>query len=121
MVTTTQACGIYQSLLVTDCGSGEAILIDAPEGNPPHSLGGAPDREIKDLYAPRGKLRLTAGSDIAQLAGQARTYGYRHTTDVASRINQMKNKNRYNPFCGCAVLYPDSAGAAKAGRVAKKG
>ena len=111
VVSTYQACGLYQSLLFVDCTSGEALLIDAPEGNPPVSFGGAPNREIRDLYAPEGKLRLTTSSDIAQLVAQARKYGYDHTTDVAGRLSSWKKRNRYNPFCGCKLFYPESTGA----------
>ena len=114
VVTTYQACGIYQSLLFVDCTSAEARLIDAPEGNPPVSFGGAANREIKDLYAPRGKLRLMTDSDIPQLVAQARKHGYDHTTDAASRMKDWKKRNRYDPFCGCKLFYPESAGAAQA-------
>ena len=31
VVTTYQACGIYQTLMVVDCGSATALFIDAPE------------------------------------------------------------------------------------------
>ena len=53
---------------------------------------------------------------------QAKRHGYDHSRDVQSRIEKMKQKNRYNPYCGCPLFYPDSAGAAKAtGRAQKKG
>lgn len=120
VVTTYVACATVQSLLVASCTDGAALLIDAPTGNPPISFGGPYNREIKDLYPPRGKLRLYKDGNLGQLQGQARRYGYDHTTDVEGRMKDWKQKNRYNPFCGCVLFYPESAGAEKAAR-RKKG
>lgn len=119
VVTVYVACATVQSLLVAGCTEGEALLIDAPVGNPPISFGGPLNREMKDLYPPRGKLRLYKDGSLAQLQQQAKKYGYDHTTDLDGRMKDWKKKNRYNPFCGCALFYPQSAGAAKAARPEK--
>ena len=119
VVTTSQECASMQALLVASCTDGTSMIIDAPVGNPPVSRGGPFDRDIKDLYAPRGKLRLYKDGSLAQLQAQARKYGYEHTTDVNGRMKDWKKKNRYNPFCGCALFYPESAGAGLAARPEK--
>lgn len=126
VVTVYQACGIYQTLMVVDCNTTETLMIEAPEGNPPVSFGGSNNREIKDLYAPRGKLQLRKTDTVSRLQARAASHGYKTTTDVAGRIAQMKKHNRYNPFCGCGLFHPDSAGAERAktnatGRPVKKG
>lgn len=105
-------CSYGERLLVVDCISLEAIVIygrDDPDD--PGIGGGMPPDKLAMVYPPHGKIRLTKSVTIAELAAISKAEGYHYDADPRKTFASVKKKNRYNPFTGCKVLYPDSPGA----------
>ena len=97
---------------MVDCLSLEGILIDGLEVRNGGYIGGAgPDVIVDLLYSPKGKIRLTKSVTIEKLAAVSRAEGYDFTTNLQAAFATEKKKNRYNPFNGCKIFYPDSPGA----------
>ena len=91
-------CFPIESLLYVDCNSGETILVQGDEFG------------IREIQYPNGPIRLSkmSVSDVAKVA-QANDYPF--TVDVLGSVEKMKKKNRYDPFFGCNLFYPESKGA----------
>jgi hypothetical protein len=106
-------CGYAEQLLVVDCNTTEIIVVDGrvdPEN--PDDFGGGPSTTIDMLYPPNGNIRLTRAITVSDLVQIARSEGYEFETDLLVAFGGGKKKNRYDPFNGCKIFYPDSAGAA---------
>jgi hypothetical protein len=105
-------CSYFERLLVVDCEATQLIVIDG-RVNPkkPDDFGGGPSSVVKMLYPPNGKVRLNEKTTIAGLVALSKAEGYDYQTDVQAAFGGGKKKNRYNPFNGCKLFYPDSAGA----------
>jgi hypothetical protein len=107
------ACRYDEKLLVVDCNTTEIIVIDGrvdPDNQ--DSFGMGPSTTIDMLYPPYGKIRLTRSITVSDLVQIARSEGYEFETDLLVAFGGGKKKNRYDPFNGCEIFYPDSAGAA---------
>ncbi|MCX7299744.1 MAG: hypothetical protein NTX73_05075 [Rhodobacterales bacterium] len=106
-------CRIQEQLLVVDCNTTEIIVVDG-RVDPDHSLdlGMGRSTTIDMLYPPYGKIRLTRAITVSDLVQIARSEGYEFETDLLVAFGGGKKKNRYDPFYGCEIFYPDSAGAA---------
>jgi hypothetical protein len=105
-------CTFVERLLVVDCFSLETIVIyGRRDPDDPGIGGGMPTYELAMLYPPHGKIRLTKSVTIAELAAISKAEGYHYDADPRKTFASVKKKNRYNPFTGCKVLYPDSPGA----------
>lgn len=102
-------CLPAQLLLFADCTTGEAIVV--------HGIPVLADDEagfstsVRALQPPRGPLALTAATTVAEVAAMAAREGWRVTTDVQGLAAARGPGNRFDPFMGCRVLYPGSAGA----------
>jgi len=107
--TESNACGYNEHLVVVDCNSGKMIGIEG-RGWENGTFGGT---RASLLYAPKGGIRLNDKTTLDKLADVSKRRGYTYWTDVAARIGALKPRNRSNPYCGCKLFYPDSAGAQK--------
>ena len=106
-------CGEFQRLLVADCAKGDLVVIKGlpvPE-IPLNDSGGGPIYTIDLLYPPAGKIRLSKSVTVAGLVSVAKRAGYEYEIDAAKAFAKMKKKNRYNPYSGCKLFYPESLGA----------
>jgi len=88
---------------------GHVIIIPAAFG-----MGG---RLAANLRPPEGPIVVSAASTIAELENAAATAGFRATTDVVAQIALMEPRNRFDPFVGCRIHYPDSHGAEMSARM----
>jgi hypothetical protein len=106
-VTDYNACGYFEHLVVVDCNSGQMIGID---GRPweDGTFGGT---RASLLYPPKGAIRLNSKTTIDKLVQVAERKGYTYWQDIEARLRALKKKNRPDPTCGCALFYPESAGA----------
>ena len=103
------SCSITESLLVVDCQNREMISIF---GEPVHPAGVVPNHYSVDLlYPPGGAIQLTSETTVGQLVVISEAEGYSYHTNVLDRLNRMEPHNRYDPYCGCRLFYPESAGA----------
>ncbi|OJY33564.1 MAG: hypothetical protein BGP11_22070 [Rhodobacterales bacterium 65-51] len=107
------ACsGGIERLLFVDCNALEAIAVDGiydPEAIP---LGGVDaGTSIAMIQYPKGHLRFTEKTTVAQVEAIARKHGYRFSRDVYSDYDTLSEAKRYNPYQGCKIFYPDSPGA----------
>jgi len=107
-------CTKHERLIVVDCQAGEGMFIEGTV-DPKNSgdLGGGPARLISMIQPPHGPIHLTGDSTIPALAAIAKSAGLDYTTNLAKELGQMEKRNRFNPFCGCRIFYPKSAGATK--------
>jgi hypothetical protein len=103
------ACSNFEQLLVVDCGRGEAILIEGLEVDA--MVGGGYDRAIAPLQRPQGPIGLTSKTTISGLAQLSDANGFTYTLNVLGLSQRESRRNQYDPFCGCKLFYPDSAGA----------
>ena len=108
------ACRTDERLIFVDCTTAQGVFVEGIV-DPKNALdfGSGPSTSIAMIQRPRGPLRLTASTTVAEVVATAKRAGLSHTTDLAADLSGMKKRNRYNPFCGCAVFYPGSAGAKK--------
>ncbi|MEL6167991.1 MAG: hypothetical protein AAFR35_04825 [Pseudomonadota bacterium] len=116
--------GTAESLVATDCGTGDvAQLFGAFD--PPSGERRQVDGEDVLVYSnceenassldlvlrPLGKLHLTADSTAKQINARASRLGY----DVAFGVNALQvdlpRGATFDPYCGCALLHPESRGA----------
>ena len=97
-LTRSTDCFPLESLLYVECNSGEAILVDGGE------LG------IREIQYPNGPIRPSKMS-VSDVAKVAQENDYPFTVDVLGSVEKMKKKNRYDPFFGCKLFYPESKGA----------
>lgn len=105
-------CSYGERLLVVDCISLQAIVIYGREDpDDPGFDGGMPPDKLAMLYSPHGKIRLTKSVTIEELAAISNAEGYKYDADPPKTFASVKKKNRYNPFNGCKIFYPDSPGA----------
>ena len=72
--------------------------------------GGHIASSITEIQHPKGPIRLSKMS-VSEVAAVAKAYDYTFTVDVMGEIGKMRKKNRYDPFMGCKIFYPDSIGA----------
>jgi hypothetical protein len=102
-------CGIeLERLLVVDCDAVEDVLFDGRHINE-HVESGT---EIASIQPPKGPLALTASATLASLKTKATRAGIEfEANSIAARAAETKRRNRFNPYCGCKLHYPDSAGA----------
>jgi hypothetical protein len=102
-------CNQMEFLLVVDCISVEHIVIEGLDDQ--KGLISPYSTSVDLLYPPKGKIRLTESVTISDLAEVSGDEGYTFTTDLQSALETKKKRNRYNPFNGCKIFYPDSPGA----------
>ena len=107
-------CSHAERLLVVDCDTAEMIVISGrADPGLPVDLGAQPSTTVSMLYPPHGNVRLTRRTTIDGLVTLSKAQGYAFETDLGSAFGGGKKKNLYNPFHGCGLFYPDSAGAKK--------
>lgn len=108
-------CGNYESIVIADCNSREIIRVSGL-CTPRHK----DDEGIKLsrfvtsatlLFPPHGELRLNSKTVFGDVVRMSQDNGYKYTTAVSEQIAAMRRRNRIDPFCGCKIFYPDSAGA----------
>jgi hypothetical protein len=106
---TGQCPGTSETLVVVDCNTREMVQILGKEYPAADGFG----HSVKGILAPKGAIRLNARTTIAKLAATAERRSYDHWRDVVGRLAYLKVRNRPDPYCGCRLFYPDSAGGSE--------
>lgn len=104
-------CGIeLERLLVVDCDKVQDVLFEGRERDPEaHSETGT---EIRSIQPPKGPIALKASSSLEQLktAAKRARIDFAENT-VRGLAASTKRRNRFDPYCGCKLHYPQSQGA----------
>ena len=103
-------CSVEQSLVVIDCGSKKSAMFDGQE-DPDGRIAGGYFTSIKQIQPPHGPIALTPDVDISALVTVARKNGIGVEQDLEGFVKKLGVFNRIDPYCGCKIFYPDSAGA----------
>ena len=101
-------CGMTERLMFVDCERAEVIVLEG--GYIDHS-GGVPNSSIALIQRPQGPIRLRSSTTVAELAVVADGADIAYTLNIFAELNRERPRNRFDPFCGCKLFYPDSAGA----------
>lgn len=103
-------CGVErEQLLVIDCQSGEDVLF---EGRPVDEDNPDSGTEIRSLQPPKGPLAMKRTATIDGLATAAKRAGIDHRRNAVRQLAASAvRRNRFDPYCGCKLHYPGSAGA----------
>ena len=106
-------CASGESLVVADCNTMEIVRISGQldPKNPIVMSGGGEMTSVDHLYPPMGKIRLTTSTTVGDLIVTAEREDYDYVTNVMGYLAKLKPRNRFDPFCGCKLFYPDSVGA----------
>lgn len=107
----TWSCETFQRLLVVDCASGEAILVDGLAGVAVPEDGFGVQASTRALQPPYGPLALGPSVTVPQIAALAAREGWSARTDVAAAARELGSRNAWDPFLGCRLFYPGSPGA----------
>jgi hypothetical protein len=109
-ITAGSGCGSAEYLLFMDCTNGEAIRVaGAPDEN--YNIAGAYLAAIRLIQPPYGPIALRATTTVVEVEAIARANDYEYTRDVMADVNNMIRPQRYDPFIGCKIFYPESPGA----------
>jgi hypothetical protein len=103
-------CGTAEELMFVDCTRGEVVTL---AGGYSGSEGGVSNSSIALIQAPQGPISLRPSTTVAGLAALAESNGIAYSLSTLANLAAQKQTNQFDPFCGCKIFYPDSAGANK--------
>jgi hypothetical protein len=109
-ITKINGCRRTEYLLFVECltGSGITIMGEYQSGS------GGGDVEmlsISTMQSPYGPIALRAATTVDEVDAVAKANDYKYTRDVMADVNKMIRPQRYDPFIGCKIFYPESPGA----------
>ncbi len=109
-ITLTTACGgVFERLLFADCHQAEVVSILGAENlDQPY---GWRDELVDLIQIPIGAIDVREITSAAELVSIAYENDYKVSLSVEQQIANMKRRNRYDPFNGCKIYYPESRGA----------
>lgn len=102
-------CSSGQTLLFVDCTTKEMIQVSGTHTDDMVPAGHIAS-SITEIQYPKGPIRLTKMS-VSEVAAVAKKHDYTFSVDVMGELGKMRKKNRYDPFMGCKIFYPESIGA----------
>lgn len=111
-VTYAGSCNVTERLVFVDCMSMEFIAIvgEPPDPSLP-AAAGLTEKRVVEIQKPRGQIQLGSNSTVLGLAKIAEAQDYDYTRDPNDLLEGLKRRNRFDPFCGCKLFYPDMPGA----------
>ena len=109
LTTSHYACSRFEELLFVDCNAQEGLML-AGEGVDTN-IGGADLASIAAIQYPKGPIRFGKGYTVERVAAIAKKHKIGFTRNLYDHYETMAKKMRYNPYQGCRIFYPDSAGA----------
>jgi hypothetical protein len=112
------SCLTQEKLVVVDCSSAEVLTIDgvldpvvvADVKAGKYFLLGE-NRQIKYIQRPFGPISVTKDATIGELEQIAQKSGLTTVRDLVNLVGQFKRRERFDPYCGCKLFYPESTGA----------
>lgn len=109
-ITANFACDIRETLLFVDCRAGRTISLEG-QYVAEDSFGGGSTTRIDRLQAPKGAIRWSKVDTVEDVAKIAAKNGYGIGPDATEEVAKMRRRDRYDPFNGCKIFYPDLPGA----------
>lgn len=107
-VTTGDACSETERLVMVDCATGEATaLLGAYEDTGVGSF----NNRTRLIQPPHGPVGLTANTTVSDAIAMARSGDVEVVPEFLNTIARLNARNRFNPFCGCALFYPNLPGS----------
>lgn len=115
-----EGCSSSERLLFVDCTTNESIMIYGKQVLEPVALGdgsfiacvsGGTCSSIALIQPPFGPIALSAETTIAQVRAVAEANRFGTVIDVSGELRGIRRRDRYDPYLGCKLFYPDSAGA----------
>jgi hypothetical protein len=102
------ACGPNEELVVTDCSTGEAVVI---HGLPTADGWG---RTLDPVFAPTGAVTIHRGMTLRELVGAVQRRGVEVSAwqSTIQAVQTIPN-DLPDPYCGCRLFYPGSVGAGR--------
>jgi hypothetical protein len=113
-----QSCVETEQLVFADCSTGEMVVIDgtiSPEQT--RTQRDAPptifffDTSVRFLQPPYGPIGLTPTSSVREIATKADAAGFENSLSSEAAFAGYEIGAAFDPFFGCKLFYPDSAGA----------
>jgi hypothetical protein len=105
-------CGPGEELLFVDCSANELVVLQGkPRTDAYENIGGGQFTYVEEIQKPKGPIEITGSSTVSGLIKTAERSGIAYYTDLVTRLGRDKRKNRFDPYCGCKLFYPDSEGA----------
>jgi hypothetical protein len=93
-------CDPLEYLLFVDCTTGSAVIVEG-------------STSTRALQPPYGPLALTSATTVADVVALSAREGWGVPTDVSEFASALGRRNRFDPFFGCKIYYPGSAGAGR--------
>jgi hypothetical protein len=107
-ITASFDCDVNETLLFVDCNAGDGIVV---LGEPADFTIGGEYNVISEIQKPRGPIKLTPSTEVSEVEEIARSHDFFYERDVMKRPRSMMKSQRYDPFFGCKLFYPNSEGA----------
>jgi hypothetical protein len=105
-------CQYFESLLLADCNAVKITVVDyfpgIPRDEPVILQGGF---TVDDLLPPNGLLANVSDKTIPEMRRYLIQNGAGDANGILNANTEEKPRDRFNPFQGCKVLYPESPGA----------
>jgi len=102
-------CSVDEYVLVADCSTGKALLILGLPDPMEEEYGAIHSAGL--LLKAAGPFPDKKGGSLGAVAAKARRLGTPVTEDAKGFVASLRRKDRFDPFCGCKLSYPDSAGS----------
>lgn len=102
-------CGAYEDLLVVDCQTRNVVWIEGQSFPDSVSYGGPAETKVAALLRPHGPIRLNEKTTVEGLIEVSSANKLNYVAGLDALFHKVKRKNRYDPFCGCKLFYPDLA------------
>ena len=111
VITQWGGCSRSEQLLFVDCTTAEGVLLEGERHLEVPEIAGGSFASVAAIQPPLGPIGLRATSTVSQVVEQARTSEIGFETNVSRHAAARGNRNAYDPYFGCKLYYPDSAGA----------
>lgn len=105
------SCFSGEELMMVDCATSEVVTFQGRADLETEFVAGMGARLISLIQAPHGPIALTATTTVADAIAMARSGDVEADLGLLVEISQMRRRNQFDPFCGCALFYPDLPGA----------
>lgn len=103
-------CFADQRLMMVDCATSDVVTFEGRPDLETEYVAGAGARLISLIQPPHGPVALSPGVDIPQAIAMAQSGNIAVSQVLLDDLAAMRPRNRFDPFCGCALFYPDLPG-----------
>ena len=116
----SSGCATHTEMLTVDCSTTVALTVTDRLASHPRldrgDLGfslhfSVTHGLLTSHYERLANFPEVGPASMAAILGEARQKNLLATFDVEEQLARMEPRNRFDPFIGCKIYYPDSAGA----------